>query len=45
MTLTMTPSSSAANTKGEGAALEIARPLQDLKNASTVTMSTGMSSI
>jgi uncharacterized protein YeaO (DUF488 family) len=31
MTLTMKPSSSAANTKGEGAALEIARPLQDLK--------------
>jgi hypothetical protein len=31
MTLTMTPSTSAINTKGEGAALEIARPLQDLK--------------
>ena len=31
MPLTMTPSSSAANTKGEGVALEIARPLQDLK--------------
>ncbi len=31
MTLTMTPSSSAANTKGEDAAAEIARPLQDLK--------------
>jgi hypothetical protein len=31
MPLTMTPSSSAANTKGEDVALEIARPLQDLK--------------
>ncbi len=31
MTLTMTSSSSAVNAKGEGAALEIARPLQDLK--------------
>src|SRR5918911_1310281 len=31
MTLTMTPSTSAVNAKGEGAALEIARPLQDLK--------------
>ncbi len=31
MTLTMTSSTSAVNAKGEGAALEIARPLKDLK--------------